>query len=534
MQPNCGGRVPPGLLLHARPAAAAVVAPAAAPAAASAAAQAHPAQWRWLGATGAAAAALTRRSRRRAPAARAAGGRVVDPAAATVDAWIESQLAKQGEGEFPALAQRGQAALKEMAHPSRRQEAFKYTDLKALFVEPKASAAPAKEALRAAVLELLEEEPKDFRLVFVDGVLEPELSTGVGEGKDVFVGGGAALRSQGAAVQERLGELLSGLPEVDMFAVPFERDELGCKVLAAINQSVFQDAACIHCPGSKTGPADAEATTVEVVFVTTGASAAASAPRLLIDVGTNRRVRVFESHLSSGPSDESVSNGLCRVVLADGAIMEHEFIQAKADGARLVESLTAEVAENARYELRIVQSGTRVGRINAAIGLEGTSSSCDVFATMLGGGKQQLDLHSLIHHSVPGCESRQQHKNIVGETAECIFKGSIKVDKAAQQTKSEQICRTLLLTKKAKVKAMPSLAIQADDVTCSHGAAVTELDKDQVFYMKSRGLDPASAKKLMLVAFPQDLLGDLKDSAPKAYQRIVDKLVKLAELSDDI
>jgi len=152
---------------------------------------------------------------------------------------------------------------------------------------------------------------------------------------------------------------------------------------------------------------------------------------------------------------------------------------------------------------------------------------------MLGNGDQQLDLHSLIHHSVPGCESRQQHKNIVGDTAECIFKGSIRVDKLAQQTKSEQICRTLLLTKKAQVKAMPSLQIQADDVTCSHGAAVTELDKDEVFYMKSRGLSPGAARKLLLVAFPQDLLGDLKDSMPKAYERIVDKLVVMAARGED-
>jgi len=180
-----------------------------------------------------------------------------------------------------------------------------------------------------------------------------------------------------------------------------------------------------------------------------------------------------------------------------------------------------------------VQSGARVSRLNAAIGLQGVASSCDVSATMLGSGVQQLDLHSLIHHSVPGCQSRQRHKNIVGETAECIFKGSIRVDKAAQQTESEQICRTLLLTKKAKVKAMPSLAIQADDVKCSHGAAVTELDKDQVFYMKSRGLNPADAKKLLLVAFPQDLLGDLKDSVPKAYQRVVGKLEAMAALSDN-
>merc|ERR1711992_239313 len=101
-------------------------------------------------------------------------------------------------------------------------------------------------------------------------------------------------------------------------------------------------------------------------------------------------------------------------------------------------------------------------------------------------------------------------------------------DREAQQTESDQLCRTLLLSKTAKAKAMPSLQIQADDVVCSHGAAVTELDEDQVFYLKSRGLDAEGARRLLLIAFPQDLLGDLKKMRPKAYQRVLGKLTALA------
>ncbi|CAJ1453348.1 unnamed protein product [Effrenium voratum] len=98
---------------------------------------------------------------------------------------------------------------------------------------------------------------------------------------------------------------------------------------------------------------------------------------------------------------------------------------------------------------------------------------------MLADDKQQLDLHSLIHHSVPSCRSKQAHKNLVGGSAECIFKGTIRVDAEAQQTESSQMVRSLLLSKKSQVKAMPSLQIQADDVSCSHGAALTQLDPDE-------------------------------------------------------
>merc|ERR1712151_24033 len=119
-----------------------------------------------------------------------------------------------------------------------------------------------------------------------------------------------------------------------------------------------------------------------------------------------------------------------------------------------------------------------------------------------------------------GCKSVQKHKNIVGATGECIFRGSIRVDKVAQKTDSEQICRSLLVSDKSRVKAMPSLQIQADDVVCSHGAAVTQLDKNEIFYLTSRGLSTSEAKRLLLVAFPEDLVAPLRKHTPRALERL--------------
>ncbi|OLP89295.1 UPF0051 protein [Symbiodinium microadriaticum] len=164
----------------------------------------------------------------------------------------------------------------------------------------------------------------------------------------------------------------------------------------------------------------------------------------------------------------------------------------------------------------------------------------ELTGVMLADTKQQLDLHSLIHHSVPSCRSKQQHKNLVGGSAECIFKGTIRVDAEAgfnmrlftPRALLPNFARSLLLTKKSKVKAMPSLQIQADDVSCSHGAALTQLDKDELFYLASRGLDGRDARRLMLAGFPTDLLDGLKDFAPKVHERVLGKLASMAE-SDD-
>lgn len=461
------------------------------------------------------------------------------------------------------LAETGLAALDAAAAPARNQEAWRYTDLQALlYADPLEGRAVAHNVpvggaeLDALVAALLEDVPEQAssdaapapepgpRLVFVDGELSETLSR-LSEGSRTFVGGGHAFRkaaagasASGAALDlgSRTPQLLGGLPEVDSFP-RFEhaRDELGCAKLAALNQMLFKDCACLSLAEAEDRVATDK---VEVVFVTTGRTAAAGAdgavagccaPRLLVDVGRGRSLHLVESHVSLDSSDASLSNGVCRVLVGEGARVRHELLQQKADDARHVESLSAEVAAGASYDLCVVQSGARASRLNVGIALAGESSTCVLTGVMLAESMQQLDLHSLIHHTVPSCRSSQQHKNVVADSAECIFKGTIRVEKEAQKTDSNQLVRTLLLTKKARVKAMPSLQIRADDVSCAHGAAVTELDKEQVFYFMSRGLSEAEAKKLLLVAFPQDLLGGLGQTAPKAYRRVLDKLVHIAQ-----
>lgn len=428
-----------------------------------------------------------------------------------------------------ALSERGVTTLGGLASPAKNQEPWRYTDLDALlYAERPLIEPPSDETLREALDQLLEEKQDGvLRLVFIDGVFSSDFSFLETDGKSCFVGGREALRLQSTDMASRVNELLQPLPEVDMLKSN-ARDAMGCAKLAALNQATFKDCACVCIPSGDRLEDHAAPLAAEVVFISTGSSSSVCSPRILIDVGRNQRLRVAESHLSLDPRDAQLSNGVCRVLLAEGAEVAHDLLQQRGEGARFVQSLTAEVAEGAAYTLRVVQTGSGTARLNAAVLLTGEASSCDVSAAMIACDKQQLDLHSLIRHSVPGCKSKQQHKNVVADGAECIFKGSIAVNKEAQQTKSSQICRSLLLSKKAKVKAMPSLQIRADDVTCSHGAAVTELDEKQVFYMASRGLNDSEARSLLLTAFPQDLLTGLQKSSPKAYQRILKKLQALA------
>jgi len=438
------------------------------------------------------------------------------------DQWFSRQ-AEQRTSPSGAFAERGLALLEEVEAPARKQEAFRYTDLEALLYGlPEDSSQPPEVDLDSTLVPLLEEVDEAYRLVFVDGELQSGLCR-LPNGEGAFLGGFEALNGSGEETKGRFDSLLQQLPEVDLFEAN-PKDRLGCAKLAALNQAVFKDAACVALHE------DAPETRMDIVFATTGARA--TAPRVVLDVGPGSKLKVLETHLSLSESDEALSNGLCRVVAGEGAEVHHEVIQQKAGGARWVQSVMAEVAEGASYSLRSVQSGSRAARLNAAVALGGEKSFGELTGVMLADTKQQLDLHSLIHHSVPSCRSKQQHKNLVGGSAECIFKGTIRVDAEAQQTESSQLVRSLLLTKKSKVKAMPSLQIQADDVSCSHGAALTQLDKDELFYLASRGLDGRDARRLMLAGFPTDLLDGLKDFAPKAHQRVLEKLASMAESSD--
>jgi len=472
-----------------------------------------------------------RRGARRSPARTVSGLRAT-ATAEVAEKWFEEQAERSSSSKF---AERGLKTLKELEAPKRNQEPFRYTDLDALLysvpttsdsseVDLAKSLPSMLEDLGEEVHHLLPESEKVYRLVFVDGQLHSGFSLQP-PWWDALVGGLEKAQDWSEKSQSHLETLLEELPEVDIFQSN-QRDRLGCGKLAALNQAVFRDVAYVSLP-EEDAP---QHVNLELVFVSTGTC---TSPRIVLHVGSGRSLKVIESHLSLDESDEALCNGLCRVIADEDAQVQHEVLQQKSEASRFFSSITAEVASGGRYDLRVVQSGAKASRINVAIALDGEKASCDLKAVMLADQTQQLDLHSLIHHRVPSCRSNQEHKNLVGGSAECIFKGIIKVDAEAQQTESNQIVRSLLLTKKSKVKAMPSLQIQADEVTCAHGAALTQLDPEELFYLASRGLDAANARRLMLSGFPMDLLQGLKEQMPRGYERVMAKLTKMAESNTD-
>ena len=168
-----------------------------------------------------------------------------------------------------------------------------------------------------------------------------------------------------------------------------------------------------------------------------------------------------------------------------------------AESARhvLIEVFAASIQENSTCKVTILQSGSKVGRINLHTDIRESNSNFTVNGVILAGEKQSLDLHSSILHDCESANSNQQQRNVIADRGEAIFKGRIQIPKHAQKSDANQLCRTLMLGDGARVVAMPTLEIVADDVSCSHGAAIADLDENSMFYLASRGINRQVYKK---------------------------------------
>jgi len=278
----------------------------------------------------------------------------------------------------------------------------------------------------------------------------------------------------------------------------------------------------------------------------------ASHPRTVIVAEEGSHASVVQYSVTLTDSAEkarpTLYNGYTQVLLKDNANVTHTLVEetggmpvpgvekaddeargAEASRAALqntvLENLDVHCAGHQSHYSGTVLSmgGTGRARLAMSISLLKPGSSCDLSGFSLAGGNCRADIKTNIHHIADGCSSRQLQKNMVAGRATSSFRGRIRVEQSAQQTDSQQLSRTVLLTDKARAWAVPSLEIIADDVQCTHGATVSDLSEEELFYLRSRGLSVASARNLLMFAFcndvtvnvPEAILGEFKtlDSA---------------------
>jgi Fe-S cluster assembly protein SufD len=437
--------------------------------------------------------------------------------------------------------QAGSAYLAGAKVMSGKDEAWRYTNLKRLLSPFIKGADISIEVTHDDISPYIDEQCKDACLVFVDGSYRSDLSSIHGlsdmiNSHQIDIG---SLQS-GQLQQQTLSyikseNILKYMIDVD---VP-NRDSFGSDILAAMNMVNLKDVAVLRL--SKNNKIDQP---IQVLFYSSDTNGTVSSPRLvcLLEEGSSLHVK---QHFAGGGSalnaennnivskdSEVFVNSNTRIILKKEASLTHTYIQELGSEGRHIETLISDVDESSSYDVSILQMGGRLGRTNVHIDLLKSGANMSINGTLLAHSRQSLDMHSNINHSSADTSSRQQQRNVIGDKGEAIFKGRIRVPEIAQRTDSDQLCRSLMLGDRARVIAMPTLEITADDVTCSHGASVADLDENAMFYLSSRGINRTQARKLLLRGFVFEMLAN-SILGEKLLQRIVDKIECLNPVNDE-
>lgn len=200
-----------------------------------------------------------------------------------------------------------------------------------------------------------------------------------------------------------------------------------------------------------------------------------------------------------------------RIVVGAGETAHRAILQDAGDGATIISDHVVEIGAGGTLSVHLLNVGGALGRISFDVTLA-EGAHFELRAALLGGGEQTIELVTTVRHAEPGATSQQTVRAIAAGKATTSYLGKIAVAKDAQQTDAAQSFKAMLLDRGAAANAKPELEIFADDVKCAHGATVGELDKSSLFYMASRGLDPAVAKTLLLQAFIAGLFDDMDDA----------------------
>ncbi|MCB9739296.1 MAG: Fe-S cluster assembly protein SufD [Deltaproteobacteria bacterium] len=232
-------------------------------------------------------------------------------------------------------------------------------------------------------------------------------------------------------------------------------------------------------------------------------------PRLLIRVGRGARLRLRERWTDPATLTAPVTE----IRLSDAAVCEHLVLQDAPTDRRILATVAVDVGRDARYEAHVVQLGAALGRIALPVALRGDGSHCSLSGLLAGAGTQHLDAHVVVDHIGQHTRSEQHFKGLFGDAASGVFRGNVRIAREARFADAQQMNRNLLLSERARAHAKPQLEIDNEDVKASHGATVGQLDANQLFYLRSRGIPESVARDLLVQAFADEIVAALPDAA---------------------
>jgi len=427
-------------------------------------------------------------------------GRAAGPVATAAGDSLLALAPPQGEPSWLAEGRRAAlGAFRAAGLPTTRLEAWRYTSLGPL--AGLALARPPEGDGGLDVKGLVRRAgPLDGpRLVFVNGRCRPELTrlTGLPAGATVLPLSEAVRRLPGL-VRPHLGRLA--------------RPEHGA--LAALSGALFEDGIFVHLP-----PGAAVAPPIRVLHL--GGSAGgpvAGFPRLLVLAEQGSLCTVVEHHLGLDGTPY-LTVPLAEIVLGEGARVDHYRFQEEGDGAFHLGAIHVEQAAQARFLSHALALGARLSRGEVHARMGGEEGECHLSGLYLADGDRLAENLSVVEHAAPRCSTSETFKGILDGHGRGVFTGLVRVLQDAQKTQARQMNSNLLLSDDATADSRPQLEIRADDVKCSHGGTVGRLDETSLFYLRSRGLDEAAARSLLIYAFAAEMVEQVRPEALRERAR---------------
>lgn len=373
--------------------------------------------------------------------------------------------------------------------PTKKEEAWKYTSLNAVLNNDFA-VLPSNEipVEWKDVKQYFLNNVDTYKLVFINGVFSSHLSSTTHDGLDVCLMSSALTKPKYKMIIDTYFNKIAD-----------KKDSL-----TNLNTAYAAEGAFINIPKSTV-----VAKPIEILYFTTGTVANFIQPRNLIIIGENSHVQILERHQSL--SDASMfTNSVTEIFGQKRAIVDYYKLQNDKLTANLVDNTFISQKQESRVSVHTFSFGGNVTRNNLNFYQQGERIDSTLKGITIIGDKQHVDHYTLVNHEQPNCESHQNYKGIFDDRATGVFNGKIYVDKIAQKTDAFQQNNNILLTDKATLNTKPQLEIFADDVKCSHGCTIGQLDESAMFYMQQRGIPQKEARALLMYAFTDEVISSVR------------------------
>ena len=386
--------------------------------------------------------------------------------------------------------------------PSKKDESWKYTSLKSIIQKNYSLSSKSDKSVELRdVKKYFLNDLDSFKIVFVDGIYSPFLSKTTHDGMDICVFSAALSKDKYKSTLKKYFNQI----------VP--KDES----LASLNTSYTKEGAYIYIPKGVC-PEDP----VQIMHISTGNQESIwLQPRNLIIADKNSKVEIIERHQSL--KDHSVvTNSLTEIYAEKNAFIDYYKIQNDLNTATLIDNTFISQQRDSNVSVHTFSFGRKLTRNNLNFYQKGENIQSTLKGITILESNQHVDHNTLVNHEQPNCESHQDYKGIFSDRSVGVFNGKIMVKKIAQKTNAFQQNNNILIDNNSKVNTKPQLEIWADDVKCSHGCTVGQLDDDALFYLMSRGISRKDAISLLLSAFSTDITEKIGDKVIREeYQLMI-------------